>query len=248
MQPLEEQTRALPAAVAEPLQQFCQTLQSAVADQLISVMIYGGLARGEYTHGRSDVNVLLVLKEATLPVLDGVLRALGPCRLKIPLALMTLAEADLTHAADVFAIKFLDIQRHHLVLVGRDVCPEMNVTPERLRRQCLRELMNLQMRLRRFYLQRSTRPELIENTLAEMLPAFLSTLAVLVELKTGAVPATRADTLSAAAALGVVPGVFQQLLALKRGELKPGAAELRQLYAGFLDGVRAACKLAGAGE
>ena len=55
---------ALPAEVGEGLERFCRNLRDALGDDLISVVLYGGLAKGEYAQASSNVNVVVVVQEA----------------------------------------------------------------------------------------------------------------------------------------------------------------------------------------
>jgi len=243
MQPLLSKETTIPTDVEQGLNEFCTSLSVACGPQLISVLLYGSVAKGEYVRGKSDVNVLLMLTESSLDGLDRLRPVIAQAQLNLPLSVMVLTKADLDDAADVFSVKFLDIQRHHRVLFGPDVAPDLNVTTERLRRQCSRELMNLQLRLRQFYLQRALRPELIEKTLTQMLSPFLTILGVLLELKTGIAPPTKAAAASAADQLGLDRPLLEKLLGLKRGDLKPDAASLKTLYAGFMQTVQQATGL-----
>src|SRR5688572_3137476 len=232
----------IPAQVKPGLDAFCQQAKEALGEQLVSVILYGGIVKGEFLPGRSDVNVMVVVKESTVELLDRLAPVLSQARRDIQLSLLLLTPKDLPPAADVFSTKFLDIQRYHQVLFGADAASELNVTPERLRRQCAREIMNLQLRLRQFYLQRMRRPEMIENTLKALIAPFLTTLSVLLELNTGQTAATKAATASSAAKLGLNAQVLDRLLALKRGEYKPDGGELKQLYAQFMETVEAAAR------
>src|SRR5688500_15166383 len=109
-----------PAEVAEGLTRLAKDLGEAAGPNLKALLLYGGLASGRYRAGKSDLNVAVVLEDgggaaltAIAPVLNAALR-----RLRVePLVLTT---AELGRAADVFPTKFLDIQRHHVVLAGAD--------------------------------------------------------------------------------------------------------------------------------
>ena len=48
------------------LDQLVASLRATLGDQLESIILYGGLARGEFAADRSDVNLMVVLKEVTL--------------------------------------------------------------------------------------------------------------------------------------------------------------------------------------
>ena len=219
----------IPNDLADALDGFCRKLQRALGEQLISVILYGGVAKGEFVPGSSDVNVMMVIRDSTVELLERISPILDQARRDIHLSLLLLTERDLAPATEVFSTKFQDIQRYHIVLFGTDAAGQINVTQERLRRQCAREIMNLQLRLRQFYLQRMRRPEMIENTLKAVISPFLTTLSVLLELSTGEGTATKVATVASASKLGLDPHVLERMLGLKRGEIKPDVDELIDL-------------------
>jgi len=61
---------AIPKLVRDGLDQLCGQLRDALGEQLVSVVLYGGLAKGEYVSSNSDVNVMLVLRDARVEALD----------------------------------------------------------------------------------------------------------------------------------------------------------------------------------
>lgn len=61
---------ALPAEVGEGLDRFCAQLRDALGDRLVSIVLYGGLAKGECAPLNSNINVMIVLREVSVEVLD----------------------------------------------------------------------------------------------------------------------------------------------------------------------------------
>ena len=234
---------ALPEPIRTGLVRFCDQLTAALGEQLLAITLYGGLAKGEFVAGNSDVNVLVVLRTASLATLDALVPALEQARNDFPLALLTLTETELPIATEVFPIKFTDLQRHHRTLVGREIFAQLEITRDRLRRQCARELQNLLLRSRAFYLQRGRRPEQLEETLTHAISSLLATLGALIELKTGERPDTKSATVARADQLGLNAQLLRDLLALKRGELKPNADQLKQLFGAFLETIHQAARL-----
>ena len=57
----------LPAPVREGLERFCSRLEDALGEALVSILLYGGLAKNEpYDPRTSDVNVMVLLNEVTV--------------------------------------------------------------------------------------------------------------------------------------------------------------------------------------
>jgi hypothetical protein len=156
---------------------------------------------------------------------------------------MVLSESDLDRLASAFPIKFLDIQQSHRLLWGRDVFTGLRIGKEHLRLRCEQELQNLMLRLRQFYLQRGQRPELIEATLSRTISGFLTSLRGLLIVKTGKAPATKEEIMEAAAReLGLDEKPLRDILALKTGQSKPDATELKRLYDSFMATVQKAAQ------
>jgi predicted nucleotidyltransferase len=232
------------ASVHEGLERFCGQLREALGEELVGVILYGGLAKGEYAPSSSDVNVMVVLSEITLEALDRAVEPISQARRDVHLAALVLSEDDLRSSTDVFPVKFLDMQQHHRLLWGRDVLADLSISRDHLRLRCEQEIKNLMLRLRHFYLQRAHRPELIESTLASAISSFLTSLGAFLFLKTGQPPGGKAAVAEAAGReLGLDGALLRELLALKSGESRPDAAELKRLYAAFMAVVQQAAGL-----
>lgn len=63
----------LPGPVHDALERFCSTLEGQLGETLVSVVLYGDLARKEaYDRHSTTVMVMIVLRRVTVAVLDGV--------------------------------------------------------------------------------------------------------------------------------------------------------------------------------
>jgi hypothetical protein len=234
---------ALPAVVQEGQARLCAQLVEALRDQLVSVILYGGLAKGEYIPDTSNVNVMIVLDEVTVAALDKAAPIIQGGVRDFRLAALLLCESDLRYSIEVFPIKFLDMQRYHRVLWGKDVLADLTIARDHVRFRCAQEITNLLLRLRQFYLQRAHRPELIESTLTRAISSFLTSLNTLTELKTGQAATTKPAIIEAAERIGLHAQPLREVFALKRGQLKPDTEELKRLYDRFMMTVQQAAAL-----
>jgi predicted nucleotidyltransferase len=234
---------ALPAVVREGQARLCTQLQETFGKQLVSVVLYGGLAKGEYVPDTSDVNVMIVLDEVTVSALDKAAPIIQGCVRDFRLSAMLLSESDLRRSTEVFPVKFLDMQRHHRILWGKEVFAGLTIARDFVRLRCAQEITNLLLRLRQFYVQRAHRPELIESTLTRAISSFLTSLNTLVELKAGQEAPTKSAVIEAAEKIGLDGQALRDVFALKRGELKPNPEELKRLYDLFMTTVQQAAAL-----
>ena len=51
------------------VERFAERLEGALGDDLVAAVLYGSAARGTYVKGRSDMNVLVVLRDASAEAL-----------------------------------------------------------------------------------------------------------------------------------------------------------------------------------
>lgn len=233
-----------PDAAGGALERWCLMLVRAVGEPLQALVLYGGLAKGEFVPGHSDVNVAVVLRTVTIEVLERAAPVLQQGGLEFRLAALLLTEEDLRDTADVFPIKYLDMQRHHRLLWGEDPFTKVTVARSQLVLRCEQELRNLLLRLRQAYVTRVQRPEGLEATLSHAVSSLLLNLGVLVELKTGQSVATKEGVLEHVGVLDLPPEPLRRAWAVKGGELRLDAPALRALYGEFMEVVQAAAALA----
>ena len=148
------------------LQKLVDGLHTAMGDDLVSVVLYGSAARGDYDAAASDLNVLIVVRELApeaLEHLSGPIRRWDRSGQPMP---RLLSPTIIQESADVFPIEFLDIRASHRVLHGTDPFTAMGVHLDHLRAQCERELREKMMRLREAYLQAHDAPSVLTRLLA----------------------------------------------------------------------------------
>jgi predicted nucleotidyltransferase len=139
---LSETTRAR-------LRELESTLKTALGDALVSLVVYGSAARGGYQEGRSDVDVAVVLREASRATLLAIANALQVARYSARIESIILTEAEIPRSTDVFPLLYDDIRRHHVVLTGKDPFAELTISDRHRRVRVEQELREAQVRLRR---------------------------------------------------------------------------------------------------
>jgi predicted nucleotidyltransferase len=207
-------------ALSHPaLNRFVEDLKRAAGRHLVSVVLYGSAARGDYTSGTSDLNVLVVLDELeprtlerlTAPIQRWLRSGQPPPRLLSP-GLM----AD---SADVFPIEFLDLKASRVVLFGADPVSHLEVRTGHLRLQCERELREKLMRLREAYTDVHAHPRRLRRLLTESYPTFVAVFRGCLRLVGEEPPRHNTEvvaTFCARADLDRLP--FEKVARLKAGE------------------------------
>ncbi|MEW5974420.1 MAG: nucleotidyltransferase domain-containing protein [Acidobacteriota bacterium] len=158
----------------ETLNRLVKDLENACEDKLVSIVLYGSAASGEYHARSSDLNVLCVLTEIRADLLRRVERAIHWFQLKgnPPPLLFTIEE--IKDGSDVFPIEFLDMRENHRVLKGRDVLVDLEIHRENHRLELEHELRTKYLGLRQNYLATGHRSQAISDLICRSLPAFIT--------------------------------------------------------------------------
>ena len=176
------QTATLPDPVRDALERFVAGARSAFQDDLRSVIAFGSLAENRL-RATSDVNLAVVLTRFEQTRADALREELHLAQAAIQLEVMFLLESEIEDAAAEFAQKFADIQRRHLVLYGSDPFTGLQIDRHALIRRVRQVLLNLTIRLREMYLERSLREEQAAVTVAEAAGPLRTSAAAILELE-----------------------------------------------------------------
>jgi predicted nucleotidyltransferase len=132
--------------------EFIERLRAAVAANLVSVVLYGSAAEGEFHPEYSDLNLLCVLRDASFPALARMVDVVQWWRGKKHRPPLVLTQQELTASADVFSIEFVDMKQRYRVLFGEDVLRDLNVPMQMHRAQLEYELREKMFLLRQHIL------------------------------------------------------------------------------------------------
>lgn len=168
------------------LTELTGALQSALGDELVSVVLFGSGAEG-HLRATSDVNIVVVLRAFTAAKLDIARDAFRAARAAVRVAPMFLLEGEIDLAAQSFPVKFADIGRRRQVLHGPDVFAQLAI-PRAAKLAHLRQgLFNVLLRLRAAYVERSARQEQLALAVADAAGPLRAFAAALLELEGGRV-------------------------------------------------------------
>ena len=132
----------------EILEKLTAKLRNHYPESLVSVVLYGSAAAGDYDGPFSDLNILCVLKEigtremAESEVVFRWWREQGN-----PWPLL-FTEAELTASADAFAMEFRDMQERRKILHGPDLIADLKIDLQYYRAEIEHELRSKLLRLR----------------------------------------------------------------------------------------------------
>lgn len=107
-------------------------LTDAGGDAVASVLLYGSAAGGGYKPGKSNVNLLAVLKSDDVAALRRLTPIVAKMRDERVIVHVT-TESELAASARVFPLHVLELRDHHRVLFGVDPVATIDVTDADLR-------------------------------------------------------------------------------------------------------------------
>lgn len=221
-------------------EELTRTLRQTCGSSLVSVILYGSAAAGDYLPKHSDYNILMVLTrlgveelKQVAPVMKRWMQDGNP-----PPRLFTLE--GLSKSADVFAIELSDIQESRVVLYGQDVVSELRVARTHLRFQLEHELHSKLLQLRERYLVAAGNPRSLHRLLTKSFSTFLVLCRGALRLYQAEVPRMKLEVLTPLERhLGVNLEVFREIAALRGDSRQPAGRTTEAIFASYLIAIEA---------
>lgn len=110
----------IPSHPEEVFREFVKGYQSILGSDLLSIMLYGSGARGEYIPHKSDINFLILLTENGMNNLPNAFETVSRWRKRSVNTPLFLTKEYIQSSCDVFPIEFLNLKAHHKVIYGED--------------------------------------------------------------------------------------------------------------------------------
>lgn len=221
--------------VRQSLDQLVSDLRAAVGTNVLGVALYGGLAKGRYTPGISDVNLLVVLRDAGYGALVALAPALTAARRRSRVAAWIVTPHDLSTAARLFPIKVHDIQAAHEVLFGDVHLGTLAVDRGVLELRVQQQLWNVAYRLRQRAVERGSDSRVLWGGILASLPKLAVVLESILRLRGASVPRDRPGVLRAAAvSLGLPAERMEPWASVHRDQPAPDEATITRRYAEYL--------------
>jgi len=217
------------------LNQLVERLRRALGDRVVSVVLYGSAAAGDYHGGFSDLNILCVLTAVTPRELADAEPVIRWWRDQGNPAPLLLSGEELATSTDCFPIEFHDIAERHRILAGRDVVEGMEIDDAFYRAQVEHELRAKLLRLR----QKAAGVLSDQAQLLRLMADSVSTFCVLARhaLRLAGLNAAwqkRQIVEQAGARFGVDPAPFVTLLDLREERIKPRSVSAPALLEQYL--------------
>ncbi|MBI3694531.1 MAG: nucleotidyltransferase domain-containing protein, partial [Acidobacteria bacterium] len=154
------------------LQEFVERVKKAYGDDLLSVVLYGSAASGDYHEKHSDLNVLCILRRVELAELERAAPLLQWWMKRGQPPPLLLSDEEIEDASDVFPIEFLDIQENYRLLYGADLVKQMRIDTRQHREQLEHELRSRLLRLRKRFLETQHDSKAVSQLMIDSLASF----------------------------------------------------------------------------
>ena len=218
--------------------------KGAFGSNLVSIILYGSAACGEYVPGKSDINFIVVLSEEGIDYIDlalGVVTKWKNRNVAIPLFL---TEDFVQTSRDVFPIEYLTIQKNHEMVFGKDIFEQLTFDRRFVRLQCEREIKGKLLLLREAFLETGGKARRLRGLVGESFGAVVAVFNGLLYLKGKAGPEHKRDVVRQICEdYDLDRALFERLLDIKDEKVKPSEEEMKALFGGYLKQIRRLWKL-----
>lgn len=175
--------RDLTPDVRDKLDGLQHALRDALGDDLVALVLYGSAARGGWVAGRSDVDLIVVLRDDAREKLEAIGPALLVARTSARIESMILVAAEIPRAADVFPLLYDDVRSCRVVLHGEDPFASLEIADTHRRLRIEQELREARIRLRLVLSEAPRLPRRLQGAVARKLKQLRSPLQALLQLR-----------------------------------------------------------------
>ncbi|MBL7073911.1 hypothetical protein ISS37_01550 [candidate division KSB1 bacterium] len=228
----------IPKKPEDIFEEFIKDFQKIYRDDLVSIILHGSGASGEYVPKKSDLNFLIVLSEAGILDLEKSFKAVAKwkrARVSTPLFLTL---EYIQSSMDSYPIEFLNMKRFYRIVYGEDVLKDLAFKREHIRLQLEREMKGKLLQLRQAFLDTKGLKRGFLQLISVSVSPFISLFKALLYYMNEEIPETTEGTLTKVAEhFGLDASLFEELLAVKMGK-KMNRYGLERLLDRYLEEIR----------
>ncbi|MDR4486848.1 MAG: hypothetical protein R3B83_04895 [Nitrospirales bacterium] len=227
---------SLPEDIHEQFQGYLRDLKKAFSRDLEAMILFGSAVRGDFIEGRSNLNLLVLVKALSMPILQraGGIHAKGGKHQIVPPLFMTVEE--MSRSCSLYPLEWMLMKESHLLLEGRDPFPELHIPMDKLGWHCEREIYSHVVQVRQRLIEGEARPEAVPSILILSITALLPLLRGLLHVLNQSSRGTDREILERLPqALQYQSTGLLDALLLKRGMRGPGAREWFKEYEAYLE-------------
>ncbi|MBN1755700.1 nucleotidyltransferase domain-containing protein [bacterium] len=226
----------IPDKVEHIKEEFTLDLKKAFGDELVSIVLYGSAARGQYIKGKSDINFMIVLTGKGMEKLDTIIDTIKNWRKKKVAMPLFFTKFYVLHSLDSFPLEFLNIKAHYQLIYGEDILKDITINKNDLRLQLERELKGKLLKLRQYYLETRGKKRRLLQLISDSVSTFTSIFRGLLFYRGIGIPSNDNEVITRTCDefSQIETEFFKNLLAVKRGELKPSTEQARGMVETYI--------------
>jgi hypothetical protein len=218
--------------------EFVEKIKAAAGDNLLSVVLYGSAADGEFHPEYSDLNLLCLLRDASFPALNKISGVISWWRGKRHHPPLVLTSQELITAGDVFSIEFSDMKQRYRVLFGSDPLRDLRVPMTHHREQLEYELREKLFLLRQHLMLAGTDEKQLWEIMLHSLSSFTTLFRhVLVEMGEPERKHSREAVAVLSKKLGFEDLPFLQLMDVRSKQSDRGRLRSSEVATKYLDAI-----------
>lgn len=228
----------IPKNPAEIFEEFTKDYISVFGDDLLTIILYGSGAKGEYQYKKSDINFLIVLTEQGINNLRKCLALIPKWNKRNVSTPLFLTIDYIESALDSFPIEFLGMNMSYEVIYGEDILKDIPIEEDDLRLALERELRGKLLHLREGFLNAASNSRHLKILISQSLAAFTTIFSALLRLKDVHLPQKRRDILlQTAETFGLDQSLFETLLDIRENKKKMNKDELLVLMEKYINAI-----------
>jgi len=218
------------------LNELVARLEKAYGKELVSVILYGSAAAGDFHPGYSDLNVLAVLGAVGVAQLDKAEKLFQWWREQGNPSPLLMGADEVRRSTDCFPIEFHDMAERRRVLHGDDVIAGLVIDDRFYRAQVEHEVRAKFLRLRQKAGGALHDHRLLMRLMLDSISTFVLLGRHALRLRCGQAPWRKQEIVRALREEFAIPGeAFEKLLRLREGSEKARAADAPALFAKYLE-------------
>lgn len=225
----------IPKNPAEIFQEIIGDYRGVFGNDLVTIILYGSGATGEYQYKKSDINFLIVLTEEGINNLWKSLPLVRKWQKRNVTTPLFLTKKYIASALDAFPIEFLGMSMNYQLVHGEDVLKDLLIDEHDLRLALEREMRGKLLHLREGFLNTAHDTHALRMLISQSLATFTSYFAALLKLKNITPPEKRKDIfMKTAERFGLDESVFATLLEIREKKKHLSQDELQALMEKYI--------------
>lgn len=228
----------IPKNPEEIFEELINDYKNIFGENLISIILYGSSARGEYIRKKSDINFLIILSEQGLRLLGNAFPIVKKWRKRAVSVPLFLTKEYIYSSLDSFPIEFYNIKQAYNVVYGDDILREITINNKELRLQLEKEIKGKLVHLRGAFFESGDDKRKLKTLFSVSLGAFLAMFPVILHLKGIEYIEKRKDLIEKSCeVMGLDKEIYTTLLKIRENAYKFSRNEGKKIWEKYVEQV-----------